>query len=84
MKKKQNRNRLLSLVLSLVMILQMLPVSVLAADATSGTCGPNLTWRIDGDTLFIESRYEYSICTTLILIKMRFIILFLNFPAKLV
>ena len=63
MKKKQNRNRLLSLVLSMVMVLQMLPVSVFAADETSGTCGPNLTWRIDGDTLFIEGEgamYDYS------------------------
>ena len=54
MKKKQNRSRLLSLVLSLVMILQLLPVSAFAADETSGTCGSNLTWRLNGDTLFIE------------------------------
>ena len=63
MKKKQNANRLLSLVLSLVMILQLLPVSVFAADETSGTCGENLTWRINGDTLFIEGEgamYDYG------------------------
>ena len=64
MKKKQNRNRLLSLVLSMVMVLQMLPLSVLAADETSGKCGPNLTWRIDGETLYIEGEgpmYDYGV-----------------------
>ena len=52
--KKQNMNRLRSLVLSCVMLLQLLPVSVFAADTASGTCGENLTWRLNGDTLFIE------------------------------
>lgn len=61
--KKQNMNRLLSLVLSCVMLLQLLPVSAFAAGETSGTCGPNLTWRINGDTLFIEGEgamYDYG------------------------
>jgi len=63
MKMKQNANRLLSLVLSMVMVLQLLPVSVFAADELSGTCGENLTWRINGDTLFIEGEgamYDYG------------------------
>lgn len=42
------KKRLLSLLLAVVMILGMLPVNALAADATSGgSCGDNLTWTYD-------------------------------------
>lgn len=43
MKKKQNIIRLFSLVLSVVMILQLLPMSAFSADETSGTYGLYLT-----------------------------------------
>jgi len=55
MKIRQNTNRLLSLVLSMIMIVQLLPVSALASsEELSGTCGEHLTWRIEGETLYID------------------------------
>lgn len=42
--------KLLAIILSLVMMLTVVPMSVLAADATSGTCGDNLTWTFDEET----------------------------------
>ena len=56
--------QILSLVLSCIMLLQLVPLSVFAADETSGTCGPNLTWRIEDETLYIEGygpMYDYGV-----------------------
>ena len=56
--------QILSLVLSCIILLQLVPLSVFAADETSGSCGPNLTWRLDGDTLYIEGygpMYDYGV-----------------------
>ena len=45
--------KLISLLLSCIMILQLLPLSVFAAES-SGICGGGVTWHVDGDVLYIE------------------------------
>ena len=50
------RKQIVSLLLTVVMVLTLIPVSVGATEetATNGTCGDNLTWQLDGDTLRIS------------------------------
>ncbi|MBQ5671847.1 MAG: leucine-rich repeat domain-containing protein, partial [Oscillospiraceae bacterium] len=42
-----NTKKLLAILLALVMLIGMMPVTALAADATSGKCGENATWSYD-------------------------------------
>lgn len=54
--------RLFSLLLTACMLAGMLQLGV-SAEATSGTCGENLTWVLEGDTLTISGTgpmYDYS------------------------
>ena len=45
------RKQIVSLLLTLVMVLTLMPVSVGAVEdtATNGTCGDNLIWQLDGN-----------------------------------
>ena len=61
------KRRVMSMLLALVMVVGMvalLPLQVNAAEATSGTCGKNLTWTLDADgTLTISgtgAMYNYN------------------------
>lgn len=58
------RKRLISLALAVLMVICLLPVSALADGAASGTCGDNLTWKIDANgTLTVSGKgamYDYS------------------------
>ena len=59
MRTKKRCTKLISLLLSCIMVLQMLPVQVFAAEeVTSGNCGDAVTWRLDGDVLYIEGEGE--------------------------
>ena len=46
-------NRLICLLLSCIMVIQIMPLSVFAAES-SGICGGGVTWHLDGDVLHIE------------------------------
>ena len=46
------KKRILSLVVVMAMLLSFMPV--IAQAATSGECGDNLTWTLDGGTLTIS------------------------------
>ena len=46
--------KLISLLLSCIMVMQMLPLSVFAVEASDGICGGSVTWHLDGDVLYIE------------------------------
>lgn len=50
------RKQIVSLLLTLVMVLTLMPVSVGAVEdtATNGTCGDNLIWQLDGNILRIS------------------------------
>ena len=50
--------KLISLLLSCIMVLQLLPLSVFAVEPTGGICGGSVTWRLDGDVLYIEGEGE--------------------------
>lgn len=61
------KRRVMSMFLAVVMVVGMvplLPLQVNAAEATSGTCGKNLTWTLDADgTLTISgtgAMYNYN------------------------
>lgn len=41
------KKRILVMLLAAMLMVSLLPVSALAADATSGTCGENVTWSFD-------------------------------------
>ena len=41
------KKRMLSMLLAAMLMVSLLPVSALAADATSGSCGENVTWSFD-------------------------------------
>ena len=59
MRMKKRYRRLLSLLLSFVMVLQMIPMNVFAVErAGSGSCGSAVTWRLEGDVLYIEGEGE--------------------------
>ena len=44
------KKRILAMLLAAMLMVSLLPVSALAADATSGTCGENVTWSFDEAT----------------------------------
>ena len=44
------KTRIISILLAVCLIFGLLPVGVLAASATSGSCGKNATWRYDAAT----------------------------------
>ena len=48
------KKRILSLALVLCFVLTLLPAAFADSAPTSGTCGDNLTWRLDGSTLTIS------------------------------
>lgn len=48
--RKPRSSRILAMLLCLVLVLGMLPMTVFAADPTTGTCGENLTWSVDTET----------------------------------
>ena len=53
--------RTLAVLLCLVLCLSLMPMAASAAD--SGKCGPNLTWSLSGDTLYITgtgAMYDYT------------------------
>ncbi|MBQ7099054.1 MAG: S-layer homology domain-containing protein [Oscillospiraceae bacterium] len=57
------KKRLVSLLLALVMVFGLLPAVSASETIASGTCGENLTWRIEDDTLYLEGQgamYDYS------------------------
>lgn len=51
---RKNGKKLLSLVLALILVVGMLPTTALAAEPTSGTCGENVTWKLENGTLTIS------------------------------
>lgn len=57
------KKRLLSVFLVLCLIFTLLPVGATAAEATSGTCGSNLKWKLEGGTLTVSgtgAMYNYD------------------------
>ena len=48
------KRKWISLMLICIMIIQMIPMSAFATEATGGVCGSGVTWRLDGDILYIE------------------------------
>ena len=59
MQNPKRTTRLISFLLSCIMVLQMIPFQVFAAeDVTSGICGGGVTWHLDGDILYIEGEGE--------------------------
>ena len=48
------KKRLLSVFLVLCLIFTLLPVGATADAATSGTCGSNLKWKLEGGTLTVS------------------------------
>ncbi len=43
-------NKILAIILAILMAISIIPITASAADATSGTCGENLTWSFDEST----------------------------------
>ena len=59
MRTKKRCTKLISLLLSCLIVLQMIPIQVFATEsAQSGICGGAVTWRLDGDVLYIEGEGE--------------------------
>ena len=57
------KKRLLSVFLVLCLIFTLLPVGATADAATSGTCGSNLKWKLEGGTLIVSgtgAMYNYD------------------------
>ena len=57
------KKRILSVLLVLCLIFTLLPVGATAAAATSGTCGSNLKWKLEGGTLTVSgtgAMYNYG------------------------
>ena len=53
------KNRIISLVLALCLLVTVLPVQAFAATVESGTCGDNLTWKLsDKGVLTISGKGE--------------------------
>ncbi|MFR1848709.1 MAG: leucine-rich repeat domain-containing protein, partial [Hominilimicola sp.] len=50
------KKRILSMMLALSMMVSFMPI--IASAATSGTCGDNLTWKLDNGTLTISGTGE--------------------------
>ena len=57
------KKRILSFALALCFVFTLLPAAFADSAPTSGTCGDNLTWRLDGSTLTISGTgdmYDYD------------------------
>ena len=57
------KKRILSVLLVLCLVFTLLPVGATAAEATSGTCGSNLKWKLEGGTLTVSgtgAMYNYG------------------------
>ena len=57
------KKRILSVLLVLCLVFTLLPVGATAAEATSGTCGSNLKWKLEGGTLTVSgtgAMYNYD------------------------
>ena len=57
------KKRILSVLLVLCLVFTLLPVGATAAAATSGTCGSNLKWKLEGGTLTVSgtgAMYNYD------------------------
>lgn len=57
------KKRILSVLLVLCLVFTLLPVGATAAAATSGTCGSNLKWKLEGGTLTVSgtgAMYNYG------------------------
>ena len=52
------KKRVLSFVLALCFVLTLLPAAFADSAPTSGKCGDNLTWRLDGSVLTISGKGE--------------------------
>lgn len=48
------KKRFLSMLLAVLMVLTLLPAAAFADGELSGTCGDNVTWKLEGDTLTIS------------------------------
>lgn len=48
------KKRFLGMLLAVLMVLTLLPAAAFADGELSGTCGDNVTWKIEGDTLTIS------------------------------
>ncbi len=57
------KKRILSVLLVLCLVFTLLPVGATATEATSGTCGSNLKWKLEGGTLTVSgtgAMYNYG------------------------
>ena len=57
------KKRILSVLLVLCLVFTLLPVGATAAEATSGTCGSNLKWKLEDGTLTVSgtgAMYNYD------------------------
>lgn len=50
---EENMKRILSFTMALCLLIWLIPLTVLANTKTSGTCGENLTWSLNRETLTI-------------------------------
>ena len=48
------KKRFLGMLLAVLMVLTLLPAAAFADGELSGTCGDNVTWKLEGDTLTIS------------------------------
>ena len=63
LRRKNMKKRVLSVFLVLCFVLTLLPAAFADSAPTSGTCGDNLTWRLDGNKLTISGTgdmYDYD------------------------
>ena len=56
LRRKNMKKRVLSVFLVLCFVLTLLPAAFADSAPTSGTCGDNLTWRLDGSVLTISGK----------------------------
>ena len=52
------KKRILSFALALCFVLTLLPAAFADSAPTSGTCGDNLTWRLNGSVLTISGKED--------------------------
>lgn len=60
------KKRFLGMLLAVLMVLTLLPAAAFADGELSGTCGDNVTWKLEGDTLTISGTgpiYDYYVNT---------------------
>ena len=53
---RKNYRKAISIIVMAVMIITLVPVT--SVSATDNTCGDNLTWKIEGEKLYIEGHGE--------------------------